>query len=234
MDCPGCGQSASAERYPATSYQVDEVELDVCHHCDGIWFDGRESLQLTPGATFSLFHSIHERRAAAPQPLLLTKRCPRCEETLVETFDRVRGTPFTYFRCDPHGRFITFFQFLREKSLVRAPTPRELAELQARVKTVSCSNCGAPVELAATAVCSHCNAPISLLAPESLEATLKALHDRGAERTSADPSLALRLEKDRQHVEQHLRETQPDGESTDLVSEGVELFVRAFYGLFRG
>ena len=176
------------------------LEVDVCQHCNGLWFDGRESLMLSPGSTLKLFGAMYERRASARQPLVPEKRCPRCAAALVETSDLQRGTRFTYFRCDAHGRYSTFFQFLREKSLVRAPTPRQLTELQAQIKQVACSNCGSPIVLAQTADCSHCHAPVSILSEESINQTLKELHDEDARRKEVDPTLAARLVMDQLQV----------------------------------
>jgi hypothetical protein len=151
------------------------VEIDVCHHCNGIWFDGRESLQLSPGSTLKLFQSMHDRQAQARAALLEQMACPRCAGALKVSNDRVRNTAFTYFHCAQHGRYITFFQWLREKGLVRAPNPKELQDLKARVKVVNCSNCGAPVSLDKETNCSHCAAPVSILAPEAVEKALVPL-----------------------------------------------------------
>ena len=39
------------------------VTVDLCDPCQSIWFDPRESLQLTPGATLMLFRLIGEHVA---------------------------------------------------------------------------------------------------------------------------------------------------------------------------
>ena len=180
-----------------------EVEVDECHHCNGLWFDGRESLQLAPGSTLKLFASMYERKAAAQQPLVDKKSCPRCSKTLVETFDMQRGTKFSYYRCDVHGRYTTFFHFLCEKNLVRAPTPKQLAELKATVAQIDCSNCGAPIVLAQTVTCNHCSAPVSILSEDSINQTLKELQQKEAKRTTVDPALAARLVMDQMKVIRH-------------------------------
>jgi Zn-finger nucleic acid-binding protein len=46
MNCPGCGTAEMVEEQYAGNYGV-QLTIDVCHFCNGIWFDGRESLQLS-------------------------------------------------------------------------------------------------------------------------------------------------------------------------------------------
>ena len=40
-----------------------ELSIDLCKPCQSFWFDGHESLQLSPGATLSLFRLIGEHVA---------------------------------------------------------------------------------------------------------------------------------------------------------------------------
>jgi hypothetical protein len=44
-----------------------EIEIDLCRPCQSVWFDARENLQLTPGATLTMFRIIGENVA---RPLL--------------------------------------------------------------------------------------------------------------------------------------------------------------------
>ncbi len=223
-----------AETFPAI-YGA-QVEIDVCHHCNGLWFDGRESLQLTPGATLKLFASMYERKESARQPLVPAKRCPRCTGPLVETFDTQRGTRFSYFRCEAHGRFTTFFQFLREKNLVRSPTPMQVEELRITVKQIDCSSCGAPIVLAETLTCAHCSAPLTILSDDTINLTLRELQKQEAARTTVDPTIAARLVMDQMRVIRHEREVRdPLGGSGsgDLVELGARALIGIVSGLFR-
>ena len=219
-----------------------DVEVDECHHCNGLWFDGRESLQLAPGATLKLFASMYERKATAQQPLVPVKSCPRCAQSLVETFDMQRGTRFSYFRCESHGRYTTFFQFLREKNLVRAPTPKQLTELKASVTQVDCSSCGAPIVLNQTVTCLHCSAPVSILSEDSINQTLKDLQQKEAKRTTVDPTLAARLVMDQMTAARHEREVNApltyrwssggtNGVEGDLIAIGARVLVGIIAGL---
>ncbi len=242
MECPGCTLEMDEHTFPAN--YGGEVEIDVCSHCNGIWFDGRESLQLSPGATLNLFGILYSRNDSAKAELVPTKSCPRCDADLAETHDMQRTTRFTYFRCAQHGRYITFFQFLREKNLVRAPNPKELAQLRDRVKTVKCSNCGGPIELALGTECAFCSAPVSILSEESITNTLAQLQQREEKRTTVAPDLAARIVQAKlQAVNAYrgqgtalsgYRFANPLSSSTngtDLVAFGAGVLVKALFGL---
>src|SRR3954470_18917365 len=80
------------------------------------------------------------------------------------TTDMQRETRFNYWRCpQEHGRFIRFFDFLREKNFIRSLSAREVTDLRQTMQNVNCSNCGAPIDLVGTSVCTHCGSAISML-----------------------------------------------------------------------
>jgi hypothetical protein len=178
------------------------VTIDVCHPCGALWFDERESVALTPGATLELFRLIHTR-ATSRRPLPETGiACPRCARALEATQDRQRNTRFQYHRClAGHGRFITFAEFLREKNFVRPLDLAELATLRLHVQSVRCQSCGAGVDLEAGSACSYCRAPVSMLDPGQVEAVVQRLHESEARRTTVDPALPARLAVERLQVE---------------------------------
>ena len=154
------------------------VALDLCFACQVIWFDAHESLELSPRGVLEVFTAMHVKREAARNPLPDLLSCPRCQVRLELTHDVQHATRFTYFRCPfGHGRLTPFFQFLLEKNFVRPVTGAELATLKARVQTVQCSNCGAPLDLARDVACRYCGSPISILDPD---AVTKAVRELGA------------------------------------------------------
>ena len=51
----------------------------------------------------------------------------------------------------------------------------ELAKLRATVKQISCSQCGAPVNLATDSACTHCGAAIALIDPDGIVKALREL-----------------------------------------------------------
>ncbi|HSM50283.1 MAG TPA: hypothetical protein VLA75_02675, partial [Thermoanaerobaculia bacterium] len=162
--------------------------------------------------------------------------CPRCRSALRLAHDRLRDTRFAYHRClQGHGRFLTCFQFLQAKGLVRTLAGRELAELAAQVKQIRCSNCGAPVDLAKGAVCVYCRTPAAVLDPEAIRKALSEF--RAAEEARAkplDPTLPLRLATERLRVERTFAALDRDGgwlalsggREGDLVFAGLRAMVR--------
>jgi hypothetical protein len=168
-----------------------EASIDTCAGCRALWFDGFESLQLTPGATLALLRTIHEAEREPVRALAARLACPRCSGTLALTRDLQRTTRFSYFRCERgHGRFTPFMQFLLEKDFVRPLPPAELARLKSAVGTVRCSGCGAAIELATDAACRYCRAPVAVLDPDALSRTVASLSAAEARRHRIDP-LAL-------------------------------------------
>jgi hypothetical protein len=208
------------------------VELDVCHGCGLIWFDGRESVSLTPGAVLALFAALDEGRAQRhPLQPGATMTCPRCRRTLVPTVDRQRATTFSYWRCPAEdGRLTTFFDFLREKNFVRPLSPERLAELRAYARAVNCSACGAPIDLARESACPHCRAPLSMLDPDQVQKVVRELQAAETRRTTVDPTFAARLVADRATLERAFRaipgETRIEAGSFGLVESGLSALVR--------
>ena len=167
---------------------LGSLTVDLCATCQAIWFDTFESLQLTPGGTLELFRVIHAAHRDPPRALSPPLNCPRCDTVLAATQDIQHTTRFAYYRCRyGHGRLTPFFQFMREKNFVRPLEPRELARLAENVKTIRCSSCGAPVDLAKTTTCSYCNSPLMVLDPDAVGRTLGELDAAERRRTAPDP-----------------------------------------------
>ena len=224
MNCPGCSEPMAEQRFEG-NYGTTLV-LDICHACQGLWFDKQESLQLSPGSTLRLFRIIHEKQAERRNQPAEGTSCPRCGSRLVETQDMVRATRFGYSRCPKgDGRFITFFQFLREKSFVRTLDLKQVAELRRYVRTVGCSNCGAAVDLEKSAVCGYCRSPLAILDPKQIEATVRELQQWEEKRTTIDPTVQAQLLLDKLKVEalyaQRERELWSDGGPSGLVEAGL-------------
>jgi Zn-finger nucleic acid-binding protein len=179
-----------------------ETEIDLCQPCQSVWFDTRENLQLTPGATLTMFRLISEH---VSRPILQDRdlvKCPRCNAQLRRTQDMQRNTRFEYFRCpNQHGRLITFFDFLKEKDFVRPLTPQQIAELRRNVQAINCSNCGAPVDLARRSDCSHCGSPLSMLDMGQAEKLIAQLQHATRTDKVVDPALPLALARARRETE---------------------------------
>ena len=160
MICPGC--AAQMTTMTLDGRLGTKVEIEVCTACRAFWFDEFESLRLAPGSILKLFELTGDHAAGAP--IAHSLACPRCLSTLGLAHDMQNTTRFEYWRCErDHGRFITFLNFLREKDFVHPPSPRQLAELRANIRTINCSNCGGPIDLAQETVCPHCGSPLTIL-----------------------------------------------------------------------
>jgi hypothetical protein len=224
--CPGCRDPMLRRRFARRP--EGEVTLDICFPCQSIWFDHYESAQLTPGATIELFRMIHEHGSEASRPLSANARCPVCAKKLMFTHD-VQGTNrFTYDRCpDWHGRFITFFHFLREKHFVRSLSGPEIERLRATVKQVRCSSCGAPVNVEKDGACSHCRAPLSILDADAVERTLGELgaKERGR-RAAPSPTAEIDALLEGQRVQRRLDRLDRDPGHVDLLREALGALAR--------
>ena len=180
-----------------------EIQIDLCVPCQSIWFDARESLQLTPGATLSMFRLIGEHVAKPEVQDGDIAKCPRCKAQLKRTQDMQRTTRFEYFRCpNHHGRLTTFFDFLKEKDFIRPLTPQQIAELRRNVQMISCSNCGGPIDLSKTSDCAHCGSPLSMLDMQQAERLVAQLRDAARTDKVIDPALPLALARARRETEQ--------------------------------
>ena len=208
------------------------VEVDLCEPCQSLWFDGRENLQLTPGATLAIFRAICEHvRKPQPNHAELVK-CPHCRARLRRARDMQRATRFEYLRCpNDHGRLTTFFDFLKEKDFIRPLTAHQIGELRRSVQTVNCSNCGGPIDLAKTSTCGHCASPLSMLDMNQAERLVEQLRAADSGSKPIDPALPLALARARRDVEQAFKGL-PGGDpwrhdwSMGLVGAGLSQLIR--------
>ena len=178
------------------------LTIDVCHHCQCLWFDDQEFLQMTPGATLQLVASVAEDKELTRQPWAAAPRCPRCSRPLAETHDLQRSTRFTYYRCPAgDGRFITYYQFLRAKNFVRPLSEEEVRELRTRIQQINCANCGGPVSIERDAVCGFCRTPLAIIDPDQVRKTIEHLKDAAEEKKGVDPTLPVSLAMERLRAE---------------------------------
>jgi uncharacterized protein YbaR (Trm112 family) len=209
------------------------VVIDLCPPCQSFWFDGRESLQLSPAATLLLFRIIGERAARPTLRDADVAKCPRCNGRLRRTHDLQRATRFEYFKCpNGHGRLISFFDFLKEKDFVRPLTPTQIAELREHIQMINCSNCGAAIDLARGSSCPHCRSPLSMLDMRQAQKVVEQL--RRADRTGqpVDPALPIALARARAETETAFaglpdqRAWLDDVSASGLVSAGLRALAR--------
>ncbi len=199
MTCPGC--SVEMTTMALDSHVGTPIAVDVCTACQAIWFDARESVQLSPASTLQLFRVIGEQTERPAPMSARSPRCPRCRTPLLPTHDRQRNTPFEYLRCERgHGRLVTFLDFLREKQFIRPLSAEQIEQLRRNVQEIHCANCGAPVDLASTSACVHCGSPLSMLDLAQVERVVRTLTAAAAPRPIR-PELLLDLAKARREAE---------------------------------
>ena len=237
MNCPGCSQPMTQQDFER-NYGTS-VAVDICHGCGAIWFDRWEDLALTPGAVLRLFVAINDNQPKQRNPLGANLACPRCQARLVLTTDMQRSTRFQYWRCPAeHGHFITFFEFLREKNFVRPLSAAEIEKLKQNVKSVTCSCCGAPVDLNVGAICAYCRAPLSMLDAKQVDTVVQELKREEQRRQDAanDPTLPARLALNRLALEERFAHLDDATFHFDLTAAGglVGAGVAALVALLKG
>lgn len=227
--CPSCRNPMEVHRL--TTHLGQPLELDICFGCQGLWFDPKESHRLSSAAVLELFELMHRHRDDAHMPVAERLDCPRCRRTLAHGFDVVSSGRYVTYRCpQQHGRFATFASFMIEKGFVRMLTKAEIEDLAQRVNAISCSGCGAAVDIRRDHACPFCRAPFSLLDPQAVDQALKR-HASGAAAASRGPvarpagtvdiaDALTAIERDRQRA---LREEKESNPHADLWAAGLEL-----------
>jgi len=204
------------------------VTVDVCANCQAFWFDEFKSLQLAARSTLQLMKYIGEHSSTNKPTLPQVLYCPRCKVKLALAHDMSRSVRFTYWRCDnEHGRFIAFFEFLKEKNFIHPLSPDEIKKLRENVQFLNCAHCGAAIDLESATACPFCHSPISMLDLKHPQELLAQLKDT-AEPRPVDPALPLKLtmaKLDTEHafapLERGDQEWWDDARSSNLVQAGL-------------
>jgi hypothetical protein len=186
MNCPNCTDPMTT--MPLEGVLGSPISVQTCTGCQGLWFELFKSLQLAPASTLKLMKFIGENSAAGRYPAAAVLHCPICQDKLLLTHDWQRNTPFTYWRCEKeHGRFIGFFDFLREKDYIHPLSPQQITELRKNIQFLNCHNCGAPIDLAKGSSCEHCHSPVSMLDMQQPQKMLSQLKDAASGKQQSTP-----------------------------------------------
>jgi hypothetical protein len=231
MDCPQCRAPMVEETLQGKLGRP--IGVDLCFACQAFWFDSHESLRIAPAATLKLFRIIGEHAAREPAAPPTAGSCPRCGRPLRPTSDMQRNTRFEYLRCpDGHGRWMTFYSFLRAKDFIKPLSPAQIDELRQNVQMLNCSNCGAAIDLSTATGCGHCGSPVSMLDMSRARQLVETLQRADRTGTPVDPALALRLEQARRSVHSAFDAFEGDegwprnAGSTGLVGAGLTSIAR--------
>jgi Zn-finger nucleic acid-binding protein len=174
MNCPGCQQQMEA--VPLTGTYRGAMTIDVCTACRGFWFDAGEQFRLTPATTLQLVRRVQASRDTPRQRMSTRLPCPRCNLALGLTYDLVRDDKYRYFRCpSQHGVFMPFFEFLRSQDLVRGLTPQEVDALKQKLRSITCSSCGGPIDLQTQTRCESCGSGLAIVDLDHLGDALRQL-----------------------------------------------------------
>jgi TFIIB-like protein len=177
------------EAVPLQGTYRGPMTIDLCTGCRGFWFDTGEQFRLTPAATLLLVRHVEASRDQPRQRVGTRPTCPRCRLGLGVTYDLIRDDKYRYFRCpDHHGIFMPFFEFLRSQGLVRGLTPQEVDALKQKVVSITCSSCGAPIDLQTQTKCASCGSGLAIVDLDHLGDALRQLDaDARAEAPAAPP-----------------------------------------------
>ena len=174
MTCPGCREQM--ETVPLAGTYRGPMTIDVCTACRGFWFDAGEQFRLMPAATLTLVRRVQTSRELPRQRMSTRLQCPRCNLNLGLTYDLIRDDKYRYFRCpSQHGVFMPFFEFLRSQNLVRGLTPPEIDALKKQVVSLTCSSCGAPIDLQTQTKCANCGSGLAVVDLDHLGDALRQL-----------------------------------------------------------
>ena len=164
------------EAVPLEGTYRGPMTIDVCTACRGFWFDAGEQFRLTPAATLLLVRRVEASRDQPRQRVGTRLPCPRCRLALGVTYDIIRDDKYRYFRCpDHHGLFMPFFEFLRSQGLVRGLTPQEVDALKRKLMSITCSSCGAPIDLQTQTKCASCGSGLAIVDLDHLGDALRQL-----------------------------------------------------------
>ena len=152
------------QRLTLSGHYGQRVDIDLCRHCDLVWFDGIETAQLSGGP--ALLELIGQMALShdLPHELLRTDaRCPRCDGALALAHNQTRWGRSSQLQCvRRHGAYQSFAQFLEEKGLLRAMSRLDRARLLRDRGRIECVNCGGSIG-SDDERCPYCRSIASLL-----------------------------------------------------------------------
>ncbi len=159
--CGNCHQPM--QRLVLPGHYASRVEIDLCPHCDLVWFDFTETAQVTGPALLDLIGTMAKSQTLPHEMLHAKAACPRCDGPVKIVHNQSRWGRSTQLQCEKrHGAYQTFAQFLGEKGLLRPMSRIDRARLVRDRGHIDCVNCGARID-AADETCHFCRSVPSLL-----------------------------------------------------------------------
>ncbi|MBV8604132.1 MAG: hypothetical protein JO224_05545 [Pelomonas sp.] len=164
--CPQC--AAPMDGFALEGHYGQPVPTDLCGHCNLLWFDAFESVNLSGLGWVQLLRRMQIATATPTEPLRPALDCPRCASALKLVHNQSRAGRFGELECPRcRGNLASFALLLARCGLVRPLSKRDLDTLALEGREASCLNCGAGLarERCATpdaseARCPWCTSPL--------------------------------------------------------------------------
>ena len=102
MQCPKCDSAMEI-------VECDEVEIDRCTTCSGIWFDRGEAEAMS-NRWIAEFVDVGDPKLGEKMDEIDAINCPRCGTQMRRFFD-VEESQLQYEECDDHGKFFDAGEF---------------------------------------------------------------------------------------------------------------------------
>jgi len=102
MQCPKCNEAMEL-------IKCDEVEIDRCVACHGIWFDRGEAEAMSK-QWIAEFVDTGDPDVGEKMDSIDTVNCPRCSKLMRCYFD-ISESQLQYEECDEHGKFFDAGEF---------------------------------------------------------------------------------------------------------------------------
>ncbi|MEP7139984.1 MAG: hypothetical protein ABI745_10180 [Caldimonas sp.] len=144
LACGNCREPM--QRLMLAGHYDRRVDLDLCRHCDMVWFDGTETAQLAGPGLLELIDAMAGSQRLAHELLRADASCPRCRGALAIVHNQSRWGRSTQLQClRRDGAYQSFAQFLGEKGLLRPMSRVDRATLLQRRGRIDCVNCGGEI-----------------------------------------------------------------------------------------
>ena len=144
LACGNCREPM--QRLGLAGHYGRQVDLDLCRHCDLVWFDGSETAQLAGPGLLELIGAMAGSQSLAHELLRADASCPHCRGRLAIVHNQSRWGRSTQLQClRRDGAYQSFAQFLGEKGLLRPMSRVDRATLLQRRGRIDCVNCGGEI-----------------------------------------------------------------------------------------
>jgi len=178
--CPQC--AAPMEVLALEGHYGQSVQTDVCGHCNLIWLDAFESINLSGLGWAQLLRRMQHATSTPTEPIRDELDCPRCRSRLTLVHNQSRAGRYGELECPRcRGNLASFALVLARCGLVRPLARRDVDTLDKEGRNASCLNCGAGIarEQCARpdereARCPYCMSPLLVIdMPRFLDVLLR-------------------------------------------------------------